>query len=47
MCIKRKRIVQPVDENTVRCHVCIIKKKNERDKREKSDDVVGGASNKE
>ncbi len=54
ICIKKKRIVQSVDGNTSLSSSClhiyiILKKEGERarDKREKSDDVVGGTSSKE
>ena len=44
----RERIVQSANDSTVRCrHVCIYEREEEkkpRDKREKSDDVVGRAS---
>jgi hypothetical protein len=48
MCMKRERIVQSVDDNTIRCrrHLCPYTEERERHK-EKSDDAVDGASNEE
>jgi hypothetical protein len=48
MCIKRERIVQSVDDNTIRCRrqLCPYKEEKKRHKK-KSDDAVDGASNEE
>jgi len=46
VCMKRERIVQSVDDNTIRCrrHLCPYEGEKKRHK-EKSDDAVDGASN--